>query len=375
MMKKYTKLAVLALIFILSIALAACADISIDGGITAENEVSLTYTMQFNDLDRDSENYKELKKYLDDVVDNWKDAGFDSKLVKDDNSLTAECTISEICETREQAFEALYGMMTNELSVFDSVDYSYTKDFYKEEYMISGKIDISNIVDESIEENYPKHIMSAIEDFYENSTFKISFSLPYNDSDTTGEVGMKEFSKEVSFDNQTAFIFSGIIKNFANAEHERQVNAEKADYEKKILYSAIASGVLLLALLAIIIIKVVKGKKKKAAASEGEEPVEMTPEQKAQAKAEAAAAKAKAKEEKAKVKAEKAKAKAEKAKTKEEKAQEKAEKAKAKEEANKAKELAKAEKAKEKELAKAEKEKAKAEAEAEKAKAEEKTEE
>ncbi|MEX1377975.1 MAG: hypothetical protein AB1Z23_10970 [Eubacteriales bacterium] len=373
-MKRFLKFALIISAFVLSLALAGCGDISIDGGITAENTVSLKYTLAFNDLDRDSDNYTELKDYLDELKDNWEDMDFESKLVKEDNSLILECTMSQECESREQAFEALYGFMTNEISVFDNVEYSYVQGFYQEDYTISGKIDISDIVDSSITSKYPAHIMSSIDEFYKNSTFEISFSLPYNDSDTTGEVVQKAFSKEVSFDNQTEFEFTGIIKNFENAEHERQINSEKADYEKKILISAIASAVLLIALLVIIILKVKKGKKQK---EEGEEPVKLTAEEKAQKKEEAKAAKAKAKEEKAKAKEEgeePVKLTAEEKAQKKEEA--KAAKAKAKEEKAKAKEEANAAKAKAKEeKAKAEAEAEKAKAEAEKAAAEEKTEE
>ncbi|MEX1377781.1 MAG: hypothetical protein AB1Z23_09990 [Eubacteriales bacterium] len=239
-MKHFLKYIITTLIVVSAIFLVGCAEINIDASISDENLVSYTYTMHFSDLDEDDPNTKALESLLLEINSHWKDNNFDSELTSEGSDTTLICKMEKQCETREEAFQVLYEFMTNEITLFDDVSYTYTKDFYKEEYSIVSHIDLTKMIDDEIYEAYPAIVGENIDDFAQNIKCTVTFSLPSNESDDD-EIVQSKTTTQLSFLEPTEIDINGLINNNENIRYENSLLEAKDDNTRKaIIYGGVS---------------------------------------------------------------------------------------------------------------------------------------
>ena len=272
-MKKIIKYTISALIISLVLAFAGCAEFNIEGKITEDNTVSFSYVLKFTGMDKEEDlNYDQLELFLLDVQNYWEAKGVDATMNLYDDGMELIGLMEKKCETREEAFNTLYEYMTNEITVFDNVSLSYTGDYYEVAYNVSGSVDLTGIMDEQIYEAHPEIVIEDVDEFMQNLSCNITFSLPYNDSVDAVEIIQNETA--ISFTDTAAFNIDGVIKNNDLLQEEKDLLTEKgmleADIKKYRLFTYIGAGLLALVIIAIVVLNILGKKKNKNADSEQE---------------------------------------------------------------------------------------------------------
>ena len=267
-MKKYLKHIILAITILSVFLLAGCAEININASISNENLVIYTYTLNFNELDEDNPNTKSLETLLIETNSYWQDLGFDSELTSEGDTTTLVCTMQKQCATREEAFQALYEFMTNEITLFDDVSYTYINGFYKEDYSIVSHLDLSKIIDEEIYEVYPKIVGENVDDFAQSINCTVTFSLPVNESTETDALSQSQTVTAVGFSEPAEINISGYINNNENMRYENSLLEEKSKTMKALI---IFGGASLLAVILAVILLIFRKKMLKSNKQEDKE--------------------------------------------------------------------------------------------------------
>jgi|GEM_PF-2983704 len=258
-MKKIKKYLVIIIATIVMLTITGCIDIIIDGQITEDNIAKLTYTLAFVDVKEKDDVYNSLMDFLYELTEYWQEEGFNADIVVDDDNVTALCMMEKQCETREEAFEALYGFLSNDITVFDKIDYTYNSNFYSENYAIDVVINFEGIIDENIYSEYPKIVGEDIDKAIEKTKCAVRFELPYIDSSTESTTSTKLFEQNVSFDRETRIHIEGIIDNVDNIEYEKDLQSKKGRQELLIIIFSILA---LLSVVSIVDILILKRKRK-----------------------------------------------------------------------------------------------------------------
>ena len=269
-MKKSIKYIVLFVVITAISALAGCADITIQAEITDTNFVSYSYVMDFTGLDRDDPNYAQLELFLLDVKEHWEKNGAVGHIQTSDNEITLTGTMEKQCSSASEAFNALFGFMTNEISVFEGASIDYTEENNSANYKIIANMDLSNLVDEQIYEMHPELVTGDVDKFMESITCSVMFTLPYNDT-TEAVISQQVTSFDIPFDSSYSMEVTGII-NDAESMSERVILLnEQAAIKKNITVAAIIAGVSFILLAGGIAAGVLLKKKGKSTSSEEKE--------------------------------------------------------------------------------------------------------
>lgn len=236
-----------------------CTDVLIDAKITSDNLVKMTYTLSFSDTRDDKVMHDSLMEFLYDLTEYWQEIGYDASIRIEDRFVIAYCNMEKQCETREQAFEVLHEFMTNEITVFDKVEYTYNQDYYKEDYTISADIDMSNMIDENIYTEYPVIVGEDIDRVMDEANVVVRFTLPYDDTQEDNQINEKVFENTVMLNAPATVTAQGVIHNYYNIEKELYLFEAKEKKQHTLYILAAAAFVSIAGLITLLIL----GKRKK----------------------------------------------------------------------------------------------------------------
>lgn len=262
-MKNIYKYIITAVIVVGMMLFAGCGTLDIKAEITEDNLVTYSYTIIVTEIEDDEKNNKSIESLLIAINSHWNDIGFDSELTTDNETSTLTCTMQKQCDSRQQAFETLHEFMTNEITLFDSAEYSYIKDYYKEEYLIQSQINLKGIVSDQVYEVYPAVVGENIDEVLDSIVCKAVFSLPVNQSETSDVIKTETKTFDIPLDQAVNISIDGQIANNANAQYEKDLIAEQEDRQSKLIIYAIIGAVGLIAVVVQLIIFIKSGKKEK----------------------------------------------------------------------------------------------------------------
>ncbi len=250
-MKKTIKYIVLFTVIIAAAALAGCADITIQAEITDTNFVSYSYIMDFTELDRDDPNYAQLELFLLDVKEHWEENGAVGHIETSDTEIKLTGTMEKQCSSASEAFNTLFGFMTNEISVFEGAAIDYSEENDSANYSITANMDLTGLVDSQIYDIHPELVTNDVDEFMQNITCKAIFTLPYNDT-TEPVISQKVTTFDIPFDKQYSLEISGIINDAETMSEQAVLMNEQAKIKKTITVSSIIAGGSLALLVAAI---------------------------------------------------------------------------------------------------------------------------
>jgi len=263
-MNKIKKYIIAAALIISVLLFAGCTEFLISASIDENNILVYSCKIDVKDIDVDDLNYMQVKGYFEKLQHHWKDNGYESDIFPYDGGISVYMEIQEQHETREEAFAALYGHMTNEISPFSNVDYDYNLNYYYEDYFIDAKLDFSQMIDSDIYDIYPDIVGKDVDEFLDSVKCTVEFSLPKNESFTTDIISENNKKYDISLIKESNISIVGIINNNANKVYEQDLDA-KRNYEQKSMLIFFSVAFILIALLVLLIVFRVKKKKKPAA--------------------------------------------------------------------------------------------------------------
>lgn len=258
-MNRIKKYIIAAAIVCFALVFAGCTEFVIDASINEDNTLTYSYKIDVSDIDSADVSYSQVKEYLHKVERHWENNGFDAKVSIYDNGIHVSTKIEEDFETREQAFAALYQHMTNDISPFVDVDYTYNLNYYYEDYTLDAALDFSNIIDSEIYNVYPDIVGKDVDAFLDTAICTVNISLPKNEGTEDDIISENIETVTSSLTGKSSINISGIINNNANKKYEQDLHA-KRDLEIKnmIIFFSIA-----LVLIVALIVLIVLAKKKK----------------------------------------------------------------------------------------------------------------
>ncbi len=260
-MKNKSKLTILILLAVTAAVFTGCSELKIESSISADNLVTHMYELSISGVEDTDVNYKEIREFLHKVSDNWKEAGFDSKVIIKDDLILVRGTLTKQCSSREEAFITLYEFMTSPASPFSNVEYGYNLNYYYEDYFLKASLDFSDIVDNDIYTAYPSIVGEDVDKFFENFKCTVNFSLPENNSLETDEISQNILVKDITPNGENEIVLSGRINNNANAQYEKDLIAKREKEEKNLIVFTSAG---LFAIIVLIILIILRKRKKKS---------------------------------------------------------------------------------------------------------------
>ncbi|MEX1376451.1 MAG: hypothetical protein AB1Z23_03145 [Eubacteriales bacterium] len=269
-MDRIKKYIIAAVLLAFALAFAGCTELKIDASIDENNMLTYSYKIDVTDIKKDDINYDEVKLYLEKIEQHWEDNGYDAAISTYDGGISIYMEINEQYETRGAALAGLYKCMTNEISPFSDVDYTYNLNYYYEDYTLDASLDFSNIINEQIYTAYPGAVGKEADDFINSAKCTVTISLPINESIEDDVINQNTKSFDVPIDKRSSIHMQGKINNNENLEYERDLIAKSEKQKENVIISAIVLFVSIL-ILAIVIILWGKWRKKKKPQDEEDE--------------------------------------------------------------------------------------------------------
>lgn len=249
--KKYI-IAVVLLTF--ALAFAGCTEMKIEASIDENNTLTYSYKIDVTDIDKDDINYSQVQSYIEKIEDHWEDNGYEAAISTYDDGISIYMEIIEHYGTREEAFAGLYKCMTNEISPFADVDYTYNLNYYYEDYTLDASLDFSNIVYEEIYNVYPGAVGKEVDDFLNSFICTVTISLPINESITDDVISQNIKSFDVPIDGKSSIHIEGKINNNENLKYEQDLTAKMKKQKMTVIISYLVSFVGASALAMLIIL-------------------------------------------------------------------------------------------------------------------------
>lgn len=260
-MNKIKKYIIAAILVLSALLFSGCSEFIINASIDENNLMTYSYKIDVKDIDIDDINYMQVKGYMEKIQHHWESSGYDAEIFNYDDGISVYLEIKEQCDSREQAFAALYKSMTNDISPFVDVNYYYNLNYYYEDYSLNARLDFSETIDDDIYTVYPDVVGKDVDEFLKSAQCTVNISLPENKSTETDIISQNSQTFSSSLTEKINISMASIINNNANKIYEQELTAKKELEQKTMLIFFSIALVLIAALVVLIVLRKKKNAK------------------------------------------------------------------------------------------------------------------
>ena len=203
---------------LLTFLLSGCIQIDIDTGIDADFTAFLSYRVELDAGELDSQYQNLLKIALNNIGWHYQEnLGFIVELNTETDACTLVMTRRVGNSSFEQAFNSLEGMLTNEdMTAFMQVDMAYQSFDRQNRFLISAMADIPQIMRLSNAEELSPPLQEKLEEAIATGKGAITLTLPASDIvNTSHHVNISNnqavMTVPLSFTGQTGFELTGVL--------------------------------------------------------------------------------------------------------------------------------------------------------------------
>lgn len=254
------KIRLLLLLIILVLSLSACANVDISYRLSDDNSLNIEYSLslapQGNDI---SANISLIKAY-------WADMGFSIDDSENNGVFSLNGNKAISCDSQDSAARELSSILTDKESLFSDVMFIYTPSYFEDDYDLSAKISLKDIVRKSKESNIPSAEIESFLKEAQSGKYTLSITLPGEVLETNADAQngqtctwLLKFGETRDLQLKTKRVFD------ENVTHYTSLNETKSKDNLFFIISCASAGLLLIL---IITTSVRKARAKKSARSE-----------------------------------------------------------------------------------------------------------
>ncbi len=249
---------IIILCILLSLFLAACADVDISYRLSNENVSTIDYSIEI------APGEENVQGYVNSITEYWQSMDFTTTVGQEGEIHTIKGSKSTDSDNKESAAADFCELITSEDSVFTNANFEYLPSFEKDEYSLEAAISLENIIRQNEIQNIPEEEIEFLQKNAKAGSYKISISLPGDIIATNAhEKNENICTWNLQFDEVTKISLKTQKINNENIEYLAQL---KKDYDNDVMIFTILGVVgiaLILAILLALIIRYTNKKKSK----------------------------------------------------------------------------------------------------------------
>ncbi|MHB1314756.1 MAG: LppM family (lipo)protein [Christensenellales bacterium] len=230
---------------LLAALLCACAEIKAEYAIDNENAVSVAYTILLDktEYEKDKTGYDE---YMEKIKSYWISQGMAVEATMQDNTAGIQGKKTVHAATKEEAFNTLKEMLTDEYSLFATLDFQYAGSYIENDYYLSGTVSLKDVIRKEEGETIPEELSMSVINAAQSCDFAVKITLPgdivsSNSGEKTSGGGLSSGIWHLKFGETTDMQFKTHYTDMANKANYESLQTRETLY-KLVFYACLALG-------------------------------------------------------------------------------------------------------------------------------------
>lgn len=249
------KVSLLVSLLLICLIFVGCARVTMEYNIDIDNNLQVKYDLVF---DKTTDEFKDYSYYnlQNSIVNHWEKQGLKVEVEENDDEITFKGTFEEQHDSRQEAYESLDSILKGEYSPFTSTGFEYASSYFEDEYNLSAKISLKDLIRRSDVQVMPSDVQEALTKYANESEFSLVFSLPGEAVDTNANSQDYDNSVTTStwnlkYGDEKELTLKTVIVNEENVEYHKNLT-DSTNQNKLILLLCGGGAVLLLVVFLIL---------------------------------------------------------------------------------------------------------------------------
>lgn len=249
------KIFILLIILLAAVILVGCTKVSMEYKLDNDNTLRVAYSVV---IDTTKEEFKDFKYYnlKKAITEQWELQGIEVEVNETEEELSISGFLEKEHDTRQEAYESLASILKSEFSPFVSTGFEYASSYFEDEYNLSAKISLKDILRRSEAQVIPTDMQQMLTQFANESEFSISVSLPGEAVSTNADYkeytdGVTTSTWNLKYGDEKDIEFKSIIVNQENVDYHKNLT-DSTNLTKMIFIGCAAAAALVLIVFLII---------------------------------------------------------------------------------------------------------------------------
>ncbi len=241
------------ILLVIILLFCACADASVSYSIGSDDKVDIEYKLVINSVELDARNY------ADSVDEYWRSQRFNTDVSLDEESVTVSGQKAVLLKDRQSAAEAFAKAVTDQQSIFNSVDFNYAPSFQEDKYSFNAVVSLEDIIRQSELQDIPENELNNLLSQAQNGEYILTLCLPGEVTETNADTNNDGIcSWKLEYGEEAQISLNTRLDNTENIDEYADVSDRLNRTGMLLRLMIVAAGSIVLAIIVIIVFKAVK---------------------------------------------------------------------------------------------------------------------
>lgn len=243
------KICLLIILLLALMILVGCTNVSMHYKLNTDNSLEVIYNVL---IDKSKDEFKDYsyKMLTNTIIKQWQAQGLEVDVDENYSEIRFTGELVKQHDSRQEAFDSLDTILKSKYSPFVSTGFEYCASYFEDEYNLSAKISLEDLIRRNDDRVLPRDIQETLTKYANESNFLLTISLPGQTVNTTADSeeysnGVTTHSWNLKYDDEKEIALNSIIKNQENIKYFEELN-HTANLNKIIFISCGAAALLFL---------------------------------------------------------------------------------------------------------------------------------